>query len=490
LITTDHQVRRLMKLSNEGMTLGTVAAKAGMDEKTARKYLKAGKLPSQMKRPRDWRTRADSFAEVWAEVEGLLGEAPGLEALTIFEELERRYPGRFQAGQLRTLQRRVRVWRGLYGPEREVFFPQVHRPGVQCQSDFTSMNALQVTLGGLRFPHLLYHFVLVYSNWEWVGICASESFEALSAGLQNALWRLGRVPEEHRTDNLTAATFQGRKRREFNESYLGLVSHYGMRPSKNHPGESHQNGDVEQSHYRLKERVEQALLLRGSREFANRGEYERFLEGIFSAQNQKRAQRLEEELAVMAPLPGRRLEEWRELQVRVTAWSTVTVARNTYSVPSRLSRYLVTARLWADRVEIYFGGQRVAEMERLRGKGNVALNYRHLIGALRRKPGAFPQYRYREEMFPSTAFRQAYDQLLREHPATASRRYLEILDWAAQNSESGMERALRQRLEEAEPLDFDGLVLQAQSPPQRSPELDIPLPDLSRYDALLAEVAR
>lgn len=199
MITTDHQVRRLLKLSNEGMTLGTQAAKAGMDEKTARKYLKAGKLPSQMKRPRDWRTRADPFAKVWAEVEGLLGEAPGLEALTIFEELERRYPGRFQAGQLRTLQRRVRVWRGLYGPEREVFFPQVHRPGAQCQSDFTSMNALQVTLGGLRFPHLLYHFVLVYSNWESVGICASESFEALSAGLQEALWRLGRVPEEHRS---------------------------------------------------------------------------------------------------------------------------------------------------------------------------------------------------------------------------------------------------------------------------------------------------
>lgn len=478
-----------MELSKDGLPLATLAAKAGMDEKTARKYLKAAKLPSQMKRLRDWRTRMDPFAEIWPEVEGMLRVAPGLEALTIFEELERRYAGRFQAGQLRTLQRRVRVWRGLYGPEREVFFPQVHRPGVQSQSDFTSMNALDVTIGGLRFPHLLYHFVLTYSNWETVGICASESFEALGAGLQNALWRLGRVPEEHRTDNLTAATFQGRKRREFNEAYLGLVRHYGMRPSKNHPGESHQNGDVEQSHYRLKERVEQALLLRASRDFASRPDYESFLEAIFSAQNQKRSRRLEEELAVMAPLPARRLQDWREYLVRVTAWSTVTVAHNTYSVPSRLSRYQVVARLSADRVEIYFAGQRVAEMERLRGKGNVSLNYRHLIGSLIRKPGAFQHYRYREELFPSTVFRQAYDQLLSDDPNSASRRYLQILEWAAQNWESGMEGALRERLEGNADLDFAGLVEKAQSPLERSPELDIPLPDLSCYDALLAEVA-
>jgi hypothetical protein len=478
-----------MELSKEGLPLATLAAKAGMDEKTARKYLKAGKLPSQMKRPRDWQTRTDPFAEVWGEVEGMLREAPKLEALTIFEELGRRYAGRFQAGQLRTLQRRVRVWRGLYGPEREVFFPQVHRPGIQSQSDFTSMNTLEVTIGGLRFPHLLYHFVLTYSNWEMVGICASESFEALSTGLQNALWRLGRVPEEHRTDNLTAATFRGRRRREFNEAYLGLVRHYGMRPSKNHPGESHQNGDVEQSHYRLKERVEQALLLRGSREFASRSEYENFLEATFSTQNQKRRGRLEEELAVMGPLPARRLEDWREYRVRVTAWSTVTVAHNTYSVPSRLSRYEVMARLSADQVEIYFAGQRVAEMERLRGKGNVSLNYRHLIGSLIRKPGAFQQYRYREELFPSTVFRQAYDQLLRDDPATASRRYLQILQWAAQNSESGMEEALREQLDSSTDLDFAQLVEKAQSPPERSPQLEIPLPDLRCYDALLAEVA-
>jgi hypothetical protein len=479
-----------MKLSQGGLALEALAAKAGMGEKTARKYLKAGRLPSQMKKARDWRTRADPFAAVWPEMEEQLREAPGLEALTLFEELERRYPGRFQPGQLRTLQRRLRVWRGLYGPEGEIFFPQVHQPGVQCQSDFTSLNELEVTLGGLRFPHLLYHFVLVYSNWESVEICSSESYQALSVGLQNALWKLGRVPEEHRTDNLTAATFRGRSRREFNEAYLGLVGHYGMRGSKNHPGESHQNGDVEQSHYRLKQRLDQAMLLRGSRDFAQRCEYEHFLEHVFELKNQSRQKRLQEELAVMRPLPAKRLEDWREYKLRVTSWSTVTVAHNTYSVPSRLSRYEVVARLHADRVEIYFAGQRVAEMERLRGKGKVRLNYRHVIGALVRKPGAFERYRFREELFPSTVFRQAYDRLLEEDRAGASRRYLEILQWAAEHSESAMEQALGEFLGEGQKLELTALVQKAESPLERPVELDIPLPDLGQYDALLLEVAQ
>jgi hypothetical protein len=109
-----------LKLSKEGLPLSTLAAKAGMDVKTARKYLKSGRLPSQMKAPRDWRTREDPFAGIWPEVEALLKEAPGLQALTIFQDLQRRYPGRFMDGQLQTLQRRIRAWRGLYGPDQEV----------------------------------------------------------------------------------------------------------------------------------------------------------------------------------------------------------------------------------------------------------------------------------------------------------------------------------------------------------------------------------
>lgn len=480
-----------MKLSRENnLPLVATAAKAGLGEKTARKYLRSRLLPSQMKIPRDWRTREDPFADVWPEAEALVKEAPGLEALTVFQELQRRYPGKYQDGQLRTLQRRIRIWRGLYGPDCEVFFPQVHQPGIQGQSDFTSMNALEITLGGLRFPHLLYHFVLPYSNWEYIQVCFSESFESLSAGIQSALWFLGRVPAgHHRTDNLSAATFKGEERREFNEAYMALMRHYGINPTKNQPGKSNENGAVEQAHYRIKERLDQALLLRGSRDFTNRGEYEAFLRKIFCDRNLGRNKRLEEELAVMNPLPAHRLNDYREFKVPVSSWCTVHVAKNAYSVPSRLMRYEVTVRLHAERVEIYFAGQRVAEMERLRGQGKARIDYRHVIGSLVRKPGAFENYRYREEMFPSTVFRQAYDQIQKEDPRHASRRYLKILEWAATNSESSMEQSLRLLLDAGEDLDFDRLAEMSERPVEKPLDIHIPLPDMQAYDSLLEEVA-
>ena len=489
MITTDEQVRRLMRLSRErDLPLGALAAKAGMDEKTARKYLRCGKLPSRLKEPRDWRTREDPFGTVWAEAEALLQEAPGLEALTLFEELDRRYPGKFQEGQLRTLQRRVRVWRGLYGPDQEVFFPQVHYPGMESQSDFTCMNALQITLAGLRFPHLLYHFVLPYSNWEYVEVCFSESFGSLSRGLQDALGVLGGAPAGHRTDNLSAATYKGPERREFTEAYWALMRHYGMTPTRNRPGEAHENGDVEQSHYRIKERVDQALLLRGQRDFTDSAHYDQFLREIFHARNLSRSERWKEEREVLKPLPLYRLDDYREYRVMVSSGSTIQVAKNTYSVPSRLVRYEVTARVYAERVEIRFAGQRVMEAERFRGEGKARIDYRHVVGSLVRKPGAFEHYRYHAEMFPSTVFRQAYDQLLRDHPARASRRYLEILEWAAMNSEAAMEASLREALDAGEALDFGRLVERSQSTPADPPEMVIALPDLSLYDALFEEV--
>lgn len=470
------------------LTRSALAAKAGMGEKAARKYLKTRLLASEMKVDRHWRTRGDPFAKVWPEAESLLKGAPDLEALTIFEELQRRYPGEFQDGQLRTLQRRVRVWRGLYGPEQEVFFPQVHEPGQMAQSDYTWMKALDITIAGELFPHLLYHFVLTYSNWEYGEVCFSESFESLSSGVQNAVWTLGRVPAEHRTDNLGAAMFGGQEREQFGTHYMALMSHYGMRPTKNNPGQSNENGDVEQANYRIKERVDQALLLRGSRDFRSRGEYEGFVRDIFNSRNRNRSQRLAEELAVMKPLPACRLNDYREYAVGVSRWSTVQVAAHTYSVPSRLIGQEVMARAHADRVEIRFAGECVEVMDRLRGKSGFRINYRHVIGSLARKPGAFAHYRYREEMFPSIVFRQAYDWLVREDRVHASRRYVQILQWAAENSESGIEEALRARLETGEDLNFGQLAAEAVSPVSNPIEIDIAVPNLSVYDQLLEEV--
>ena len=152
-MVTDAQVRRLMSLIPKEETLAVAAAKAGMDEKTARKYRRSGQLPSGMKTEHTWRTRPNPFADTWPEVRSHLEVNPGLEAKTLFAHLQRKYPGRFQDGQLRTLQRRVKIWRALEGPAREVFFPQVHQPGCLCQSDFTEMTSLGVTICGQPFDH-------------------------------------------------------------------------------------------------------------------------------------------------------------------------------------------------------------------------------------------------------------------------------------------------------------------------------------------------
>ena len=248
------------------------AAKAGMDVKTARKYLADGRLPSEQKagagRGERARTRSSRSGKKFARRSDA---NPGLEAKTLFEALQRECPGEFADGQLRTLQRQIKRWRALEGPGREVFFAQVHVPGRLGQSDFTHMNELGVTIGGQSFPHLLYHFVLTYSNWEDVTICYSESFESLSEGLQNALWELGGVPLRHRTDRLSTAVNNMSDEKEFTDRYEALLRHYRLEGQKIQAGKANENGDVEQRHHRFKRAVDQALMLRGSRDFAVRG---------------------------------------------------------------------------------------------------------------------------------------------------------------------------------------------------------------------------
>ena len=227
-MVTDRQVRRLMKLIQQEKTLATAAAKAGMDEKTARKYRNSQQVPSQMKSDHNWRTRKDPFDGVWEEVQAWLKVNAGLEAKTLFEDLQRRFPGRYPDGQLRTLQRRVKAWRALEGPPKEVFFAQIHKPGELCESDFTRMGSLGVTIQGQPFDHMFYHFVLPYSNWETGTVCFSESFESLSEGVQNALWELGGVPGAHRTDRLSTAVHKTDHPETFTQRYSALLRHYGL----------------------------------------------------------------------------------------------------------------------------------------------------------------------------------------------------------------------------------------------------------------------
>ena len=252
-----------------------VASKAGMDPKTARKYRRDGRLPSEMAAAVHGRTRPDPFVGVWDDVQKLFEDNAGLEAKTVFEYLQRQDPGRFQDGQLRTLQRRVKVWRATEGPAREVFFAQQHPPGRLGASDFTHMEELGVTILGQSFPHLIYHFVLTYSNWETGTVCFSESFESLSEGLQNALWQLGKVPHRHRTDRLSTAVNNMSDPVEFTDRYKGLMCFYGLESEKTQAGHGNENGDVEQRHHRFKRAVAQELMLRGSVDFASVDEYSR-----------------------------------------------------------------------------------------------------------------------------------------------------------------------------------------------------------------------
>jgi hypothetical protein len=475
-----------MKLIQEERTLATAAAKAGMDEKTARKYRKLGKRPSQTKRQRTWRTRKDAFEGVWPEILEILERDEAVEAKTIFEHLCRKYPERFREGELRTLQRRVKVWRARYGPAKEVMFVQHHQPGRQGQSDFTYMSSLGITIAGQFFDHLLYQFTLTYSNWESVMVCFSESFESLSAGLQNALWELGAVPEEHRTDSLSAAVKQLKDEDEFTERYHGLVRHYGMSASHNTPGRGHENGDIEQAHHRFKKAVEQELILRGRRDFQSRDDYESFLREMVERRNARRRQKLTQELAVMRRLPEKRTEDWSLWKGKVSAFSTVNVKHNIYSVDSRLIGEQIEIRVYGEALDVWHAGQFIERIPRLRGEGRHHIQYRHIIDSLVRKPGAFAHYRYQSDLFPGVLFRVAYDYLREHQPADADRQYVRILHVAATESEQRVDEALRFLIEHGEAIIADRVIEWVKSPIEfncRTIEVD-PV-EISIYDSLL-----
>ena len=489
-MVTDLQVRRLFRLSLMEPNQEIAALKAGMDPKTARKWLRLRRLPSEQKRARPWRTRPDPFAAVWDQIRAQLEESPGLEAKTIFELLQREHPSQFVAGQLRTLQRKIKTWRVTEGPAQEVYFAQQHLPGRLCQSDFTSMNELGITIQRQHFPHLVYHFVLTYSNWEAVMICASESLESLSQGLQHALWSLGGVPEVHQTDRLTAAVNNLQSEGAFQERYAALLRHYGLAGQRIQTGQPQENGDVEQAHHRFRRAVSQALLLRGSPEFASRDEYRTFLEKLVAQRNAGRQARLAAEVERLRPLPDGRLESLVRLRVRVTSGSLIWVYNNQYSVPSRLIGERVEVRLYAEHLEVWYGQKQIATMERLRGKGKHKVDYRHIIDWLVRKPGAFENYRYQADLFPTSRFRMAYEALRGADTQKGTRLYLELLELAAQEGETAVDEALRHLLAEEETVTLEAVRAHLHQPVVPVTTVHIDEIRLARFDELLPEHGR
>ena len=490
-MVTDAQVRRLREHRMSGRTLAAAAAAAGMSERTARHW-QSGGLPSMAKAPRWWRTREDPFADVWASevVPQLAADTDGrLQVLALFRWLCRRHPGRFQPGQLRTLQRRVRAWRAQDGPDREVYFEQVAVPGREAAFDFTDARDLGVTIGGVAFPHLLFEWVLSYSRWTYVELALSETFEALVAGLQGALWTLGAAPAVLRHDNLSAATHELRRSggRQLTVRFQQVLDHYGLRSSRIQPGRPHENGVAEQSHFRTKTAIEQALLLRGGRDFDDEPAYLRFVRTVVERErNAPAAARLASERAHLRPLPAARVPEHTTFTCRVRKWSTIRVGGRIYSVPSRLIGHTVEARQHPSTVEVLYGGRVLCTMPRLRGAADHRIDYRHIIASLVRKPGAFARYRFREELFPTLTFRAAYDALGQTHGERADVEYVRLLQLAATTSERQVEATLRARLDAGARCDYTSVLAAVRPPVPTVPAVHIPRPDLTQYDALLA----
>ena len=470
------------------------AAKAGISERSARRIDSGDTvtLPSQTPR-RYWRARADPFEDVWeSEVVPLLKSAPTLMAVTLLRKLQDDHPERFPDGMLRTLQRHVRQWRALKGPDRQVFFPQDHAPGQQGLSDFTAMGKLCVKIAGAAFTHILYHFVFAFSRWEYVEVVeGGESFEALSKGLQNALWQAGGAPREHRTDSLSAAFKNLVEEQDFTVRYTALLDHYALSGTRNNRGVSHENGSVESSHRYLKEAIEQALLLRGHRDFDDRAAYDGFVREVVMRRNRRNAAAFRIERAQLKDLPVRRTTDFVEEQAMVTRSGTFTVRAILYSAPSRLIGHLLKVRLYSDRLDCYLSGSLVLTLARGARGANSArgrqLDYRHFIASLKRKPQAFKGLVFRDELFPREAYRRTWEQLeLRLTQRQACQAIVALLEMAAHD---GVEAALAQRLDAllAAGVLPDVKRLREEFVPRAAevPLVTVEMPPASRYDALL-----
>ncbi len=473
------------------------AAKASISTASAYRLEKDRRLPSQKTAPRA-RRRPDPLADIFErDVIPMLEAAPGIRAVAIFEEMMRRHPG-LAPGVRRTLERRVRAWRAQHGPEQEVIFRQRHEPGRLGLSDFTDMGALGVIVAGVLLEHRLFHFRLAYSGFAHAHVVlGGESFTALAEGLQNALWALGGVPREHRTDSLSAAfrNLDGNTEDDLTRRYDALMRHYGMTPSRNNRGAAHENGAVEGPHGHLKRAIEDALLLRGSRAFDTLDDYRRFIDDLVGRRNARAAKPIEAERAALKPLPQRRTSDYEELCVRVTSAGGFTLRKVFYTVPSRLIGHRLRVRLYDDRLEVFAASTLLMTLPRGRahpnGKHDQVVDYRHVIHSLRRKPMALMGLVYRDRLFPRRAYRDAFDLLLeRCTDRKACRVMVELLSIAHdRNCEAALARQLAADVKAGRLPDLDALRAKFSPDPQALPTVVVRLAPLGAYEALIGDAA-
>jgi transposase InsO family protein len=488
---TDRQMRLYMQF-RKIHPLAVAAAKTGFSASTAYRLDQDPRPPSQ-KKARRGRRRPDPLEGVWeAEVVPMLEAAPSLRPITVFEELRRRHP-EMGSGMRRTLERRIRAWRAMHGPEQEVIFRQEHPPGRMGLSDFTDMGDLGVTIAGAPLDHRLYHFRLPFSGFEFAHVVlGGESFVALAEGLQNALWALGGVPEQHRSDSLSAAfrNLDRDAREDLTRRYEALCAHYGMAPTRNNPGVSHENGSIESAHGHLKRALEDALLLRGSRDFDDLAAWRRFIDEVVGRRNARNAKRIDMERAALKELPARKTADYEEVRVDVTSSSAFTVRKVFYTVPSRLIGHKLLVRLYDDRLECFLGSTHILTLTRGRpqanGKHGHVVDYRHVIHSLRKKPMALLNLVYRDQLFPRRAYARAFEVLLAEAgEKQACRTMVGLLALAHERAcEAELAVALEAALDAGRLPDLEALTERFRPKIAAPPAVVVTLPPLALYDEI------
>jgi hypothetical protein len=483
----DHRRRDTQRLA---------AARAGLSERTARRIERDPQLPSH--RPSTSPSRrliADPLAGLWeSDILPLLQSRPGLQPITLLEEMTRRHADHDWPRLRRTLERRVRAWHAAHGPEQEIIFRQVHPPGRQGLSDFTDMADLDVRVAGTPLVHRLYHFVLACSGWEHAEVVlGGESFTALATGLQNALWTLGGAPAEHRSDSLSAA-FRNLDRdaaEDQTRRYEALCQHYGMLGTRNNPGVAHENGSVETSHGHLKRAVEQALLLRGTRDFDSLEAYRSWLSELLGRRNTRRQKALDLKRPHLRPLPPRRTTDHDEAVVVVTSSGGFVLRRVFYTVPSRLVGYRLRLRIYDDRLEGFLGQSQVFTLPRGRptreGRHGHVVDYRHVIHSLRRKPMALLNLVYRDALFPRSPYRQTWEHLIATGDAhLACTTMVGLLALAHDRAcEGDLAVLLREQLDQGRLPDLAALRVRSTPPPSPLPHVVVDLTAIASYDVLL-----
>jgi hypothetical protein len=361
-------------------------------------------------------------------------------------------------------------------------------------SNFTDMNGLGVTIAGVPLLHRIYHFRLAFSGFAHAHVVlGGESFVALAEGLQNALWALGGVPEQHRSDSLSAA-FRNVDRdmqEDLTRRYEELCAHYGMTPTRNNPGVAHENGSIESPHGHLKKVLTDELLLRGSRDFADLPAYRRFVDEVLGRRNARNRKRIEIERGALKPLPGRRTTDYEEARVLVTSNGGFLLRRVFYTVPSRLIGHHLNVHLYDDRLECFLGSTPIITLRRGRpprdsNKHGHVVDYRHIIHALRKKPMALLNLVYRDQLFPRPAYKRAFEGLLaNESEKIACRTTVGLLALAHDRAcEAELADAIEAALDAGEMLDLHRLRERFTPDHVAIPEVVVAVMPLSAYDEL------